>query len=140
MKRKTILSDYIDYNFSLIAICTEDEDFKICWKLNKLFSFDFARQSDLEITYGSGKKQGRFPVFSFLDEDLGLHYYLISNRNNSFSLVPEHKKVDYFLKITGEQEWVNMDEIIKKIRTISTVKMAFPINPVDLTKGDNLIF
>ena len=44
-----------DYSFLLIGISCHAKDYRLCWELNKLLNFDFARADDLEIN--SKKKE-----------------------------------------------------------------------------------
>ena len=53
-------------------------------------------------------------------------------------LVPEMKKVDYFLKI--ENALLPLTEIVSQINTISQVSTAYCLDPENLKSKNNLIF
>lgn len=135
--KKIVLTDYIDYDFVLIGICSQEEDFRLCWLLNQEFGHDFERIDDLEIV---NPRPARFSVFLSQDLDNDLDYYLIANRHPAVILVPEQQKTDYFLKITGETEMVDPEEVVRALRAMPSVIAAFPVNVKDLKSKENIIF
>ncbi|HIE45830.1 MAG TPA: IPExxxVDY family protein, partial [Flavobacteriaceae bacterium] len=101
-------------------------------------------------------KKGEFAVFSYENTNTGEYWSLIANKqivdtsenseeynmfaeiSNTYILIPEEKKVDYFLKI--ENNTHNITTIIKKINAIHRVITSYEINPNDLKSKDLLIF
>jgi arabinogalactan endo-1,4-beta-galactosidase len=67
-------------------------------------------------------------------------YYLFGNRNGSVNLIPEQKQTDYFLKIQTEAEFIDLPELVQKIKELPSVLAAFSINPEQLKSKENLIF
>jgi len=148
--KKIVLTDYADYDFSLIGICCQEDDYKLCWRLNKLLGIDFRRIEDVEIIQLKRKNLSSFPMFRYIEsdtdqeevitEDTELIYYLISNRNGTMNLVPEQKQTDYFLKIHAESDLIDEADLVRKIKELPTVLTAFSINPAELKSKENLIF
>lgn len=128
----------MDYHFLLVGISSTEEDYKLCWHLNKLLQLDFERVEDLEIL--AGDKNLTFAVFEYEDQEIEVFYYLICNKHPLGLLVPEEAKADYILKISGEYEMVDRAELIKKIRNIQPVITAYALEPGRMKSVDNLLF
>jgi len=139
--KKIILTDYIDYEFILIGICTQMDDFKLCWNLNKQLEIDLIRDiNDITSLHQKKKVDIFFSLFNHVDTENDLHYCIISNKSLSLNLIPEQKQTDYFLKISGEIEVLEPSEIVKKIKRIENVIAAFSIDISSLKSKDNIIF
>jgi UPF0288 family protein (methanogenesis marker protein 3) len=139
--KRIVLTDYIDYEFILIGICTQLNDYKLCWYLNKQLELDFIRdENDISSLHQKKKVDIFFSLFNHIDVENDLHYALISNKSFSVNLIPEHKQTDYFLKITGEINLIDQLEIVKKIKQIEQVITAFSIEISSLKSKDNIIF
>lgn len=139
--KKIILTDYIDYEFVLIGICSQLDDFKLCWHLNKQLGTDFFRdQNDISSLHPKKKVDIFFSLFHHIDTECGLNYSIISNKSLSINLIPEQKQIDYFLKITGETDLIDSIEIIKKLKEIDKVITAYPIDVSTLKSKENIIF
>lgn len=140
MSKRIKLETHFDIDFCLFGIFSQERDIKICWNLNKLFSLDFVRQDDIEIISKINKNQIGFSVFLHVDEETGLYYYLLSNRSGKSYLLPEMDKVDYLLKIKGETEIINENEILQKLRSEVSIITAISIAPDSLKHIENIIF
>ena len=55
-------------------------------------------------------------------------------------LIPEKKKVDYFIKITGLKDDVELSTTLLNINKINNIMASYAIDPMDLKSRDNLIF
>ena len=55
-------------------------------------------------------------------------------------LIPEKKKVDYFIKITGLTDSVELSKTLLNINKINNIVASYAIDPLDLKSRDNLIF
>ena len=139
MKKKFTLNDYIDYDFSLIGICSHEEDFKLCFQLNKILGIDFERVRDIEIVLPKQGNVVSFSCFEFNDTEVDMVWYLISNRNPAANLLPDQKQTDYLLRIVGEPEQIDPLEILAKIKELSIVLTAFIIQPQDVKSIENIL-
>lgn len=137
--KKIILNDYIDYSFFLAGICYHDDDFKLCWHLNKALEIDFERVQDVDLIEPKQKALIQFPCFYYFDAEAELDYYLISNRADSNFLIPEQSKTDFFLRIDGDGVQYNESEIIRNIKNIPKVLTSFKIEPDSLKSIENII-
>ena len=64
---------------------------------------------------------------------------LLTTETKTF-LIPEKKKIDYFIKISGEVEISFITKTIKKIKSIEQVMTSYSIDKDTLKSKDFLIF
>jgi hypothetical protein len=120
---KILLSIEEDYDFILIGVSCHTKDYRLCWEINKSLNSDLKRTEDLEIS-----KKGEVNFFSFyeyIDEDNYIEYYLISNLGSNGYLIPEQKKVDFFLLLKGNTSTNQAKDIIGRINSLSLVLTSF---------------
>ncbi len=55
-------------------------------------------------------------------------------------LLPELKKVDYFLKIESDEDDVKITDIIKKLKTIKSLSTVYVVDTETIKSKNNLIF
>jgi hypothetical protein len=152
-KKKYILTTEFDYDYTLIVIKSVLEDYRLAYFLNKTFNL-LLKKEDFKLNFDH--KKGDFSVFGFDDLSTNSYWSLIANKqvinkevktdnynlfdeiSNTFVLLPEEKKADYFLKIENNTQEITT--IIKKINTIYRVITSYEINPNDLKSKDLLIF
>lgn len=154
------MSDFIDIDFSLIGITCSIEDYRLAYLLNKNLNTNFERsETNLEIEIKATKQS--FSMFSYKNLHYFNDWYLIANKffqtelinqpSNLFSatnynvetinyLIPEQKKIDYFIKISGGIEPDYYQNLITTIKSIQQVEAVFKINPDELKSIDFLIF
>ena len=150
-----ILTIDIEDDYALIAIHSSEEDYRMAYLFNCYLNTKFNRYKhclDFE------NSTGEFPLFEFKNEAEYLNYYLINNKhiatnqqvslNNLFDgaysttsyLIPERKKVDYFLKIEGCCNDEFLTDLIKAINKIPKVITSYRVDPYELKSKDHLIF
>lgn len=148
--------DDIDEQFHLIGIHSPAEDYRIAFLLNKYLKMRFKKcENHLDFD----KSDAFFPVFEFKDETSFVNYYLINNKHVStrtetqnfsdlFSsgnysstsyLIPENKKVDYFIKIEGCDAPL-IQSLIPKINGLKQIVTSYEIDADTLKSKNNLIF
>lgn len=137
--KKILLTDYIDYDFKLIGICSQEDDFKLCFALNKALELDFERVHDIELIHGKQKNQLNFSCFFFHDSEYECDYFLMSNRTASGYLLPEHKTIDYLLRIAGESDHIDASSILQKIKSMPQVLTAIAILPEETKSIENIL-
>lgn len=156
---KLILDNVFDeVNYTLIAIHCTIEDYRLAYLLNKNLGISFKRKTcDLDLN--SGKSS--FSIFDWEDEKQLLTWSLVSNIcvkeiyevaqyqslfntenkvTKTFNLVPEKKRVNYFLKIENELSENKEKYIINSILNIPQIATAYSIDTSQLKSKDNLIF
>ena len=143
-----------DEQFTLIGIHSTEEDYKLAYVLNQQLNTKFSRYKQ-NLDFQNSTAQ--FPLFEFKD-DCGLEkYYLINNKDiqvlkrkeneglfggnyTTISyLIPEKKRVDYFLKIEGCNKALALN-LINKLNNLKQVITSYTIDTNTLKSKNHLIF
>jgi hypothetical protein len=149
------IDDFCEEEYSLIGIHSTLEDYKLAYLLNKNLSTKFYKvKEDLEFV--REKTKVSFSIYNYENNENDFDWFLITNsyrrENKSISkdllltsetktyLIPEKKKVDFFLKISGIVEYEFVLKTINKIKNIENVITAFSIDKNTLKSKDFLIF
>ena len=149
------LDDFCEEEYSLIGIHSTLEDYKLAYLLNKNLNTRFYKaKQDLEFV--REKKKASFSIYNYENIKYDFDWFLIANsyrrENQTVSnellltsetktyLIPEKKKVDFFLKICGESEYEFLMKTINKIKNIDNVITAYSIDKNTLKSKDFLIF
>ncbi|MCK0158581.1 IPExxxVDY family protein [Cellulophaga sp. F20128] len=148
-----ISEDFFEDSFLLIALHSNLEDYAIGYSFNLHLKSNFKRaKTDLDVN-----QHISFPFFEWDDIKNDIRWTLISNHSkleelekqdglfsneSSYTthyLIPEHKEVDYFLKIEQEDE-KELESILKQIVNMPNVVTAYSIDVENLKSKNNLIF
>jgi len=158
---KLVLDDDLEESFFLIAIHCSEEAYKMAYLLNKYVSLHFTRETvDLDFTVDG--LEASFPLFKFYNDTNDSVYYLVANKFTSVIahtassgglfgdnsqeettavyLLPEYKKVDFFLKISSDNPPGKLRTITMAINTIKQVISAYGITSENIKNKNNLIF
>lgn len=149
------LEEIVDY--TLIGIHTSEEDYRLAYLLNKNLNTSFSK-SNLHLDFKNNN--ATYSIYEFVDESKQQETYLISNKfignhtqipnANLFSdsisysttsyLIPEKKKVDFFLKIEGDTTPFEIKNILNKLNSIHQIITSYSINLSELKSKEFLIF
>jgi hypothetical protein len=149
------MDDFFEEEYSLIGIHSTLEDYKLAYLLNKNLNTRFYKAKE-DLEFVREKKKASFSIYNFENKEYDFDWFLIANsykrENQTVSselfltsetktyLIPEKKKVDFFLKIIGEVEYEFVMKTINKIKNIENVITAFSIDKNRLKSKDFLIF
>jgi len=148
-----ISMDFYESEYVLIALHTSLDDFAVAYWLNKHLKTKFKRHKrDLDLN-----TDATFSVFDWHDISSDSYWTLLSNKHLSLQhlatqdlftnaalekkqcLIPEHKRVDFFLKIE-EQGFLNIKELVIKLKQLPVIVTAFTVDQSQLKSKNNLIF
>ncbi len=146
------IDDFNEDNYTLIGIHTALEDFKLAYLLNKNLDTHFSKA-----TYSLDfESNASFSVYNDVNEEYGFEWYLISNsfteeRINASDtivlatetktyLIPEKKKVDYFIKIVGEPTQETIYKTVNQIKQITQIVTSYTVEIDSLKSKQFLIF
>ena len=151
--------DAIDYH--LIAIHTSLENYRLAYFINQKLSINLSKSTN-EIQINIKEGETNFSRFSYSDSNKEISWDLIQNKNeviqykkgttqNLFSnltmevatkvyLLPEFKKVDYFLKIENNDDAVSVSNIQILLNTIDNVSTVYSVDINQIKSKNNLIF
>lgn len=156
---KLFVDDFEEDNYTLIAIHCSTEDYRLAYLLNANLNLKLARkEEDLDYNY----MEASFSIYEWDDEENFVTWNLVANtskkeveqvasagslfsdqqgkRTVSKYLIPERKRVDYFIKISSESYMKSSKIIVSKINAIAEVITAYALNPNQLKSKNNLIF
>lgn len=158
---KLSLDEFDEVDYELIAIHTSLEDFRLAYFINQQLPIILSRSND-EIGVKTKDGEAMFAKFGFEDVSKDINWTLIQNKNeiiirkrsleknlfldenveinNKVYLLPELKKVDFFLKIENNCSTYKLDGIIQKLNTIDWISTVYEINPETIKSKNNLIF
>ena len=158
---KLNIEDFEQEDFFVIAIHTSLEDYRLAYYLNLNLGI-FLSKNNFDVE--SQEKEGKsfFTRFTFEDKKKYINWDLVQNKNeietsenittqdlfsgfkDKFStsayLLPEYKKVDYFIKIENAENEIDINQIVVQINSIESIKMVYAIDSEKIKSKNNLIF
>lgn len=157
-RNKRVLNLMPEEDFLLIGIHCQCEAYRVAFLLNKELGLRLKREfSDLDFQYKYAT--AFYPVFHYNDEKSYREYYLVGNKFQGISqpestpnelfgsekvftahLIPEHKTVDYILKVEESDGNLSSRVLASKINAIPQIRIAYEINTDTLKSKENLIF
>lgn len=153
------LEEELHNSFYVIAIHTSFRPYRLAYALNKNLHIQLKRShEDLDLKRDDA--DFHFPLFEYNNPNYFHQYDLIGNRsirigksdgiihyeeveNNLYSigyLIPEHRKVDYFLKVDFDDNCLPLKEALHRINKIRGVQSAYILNNSQIKSINNLIF
>lgn len=156
---KLQLDDFDEVDYELFAIHTPLEDFRLAYFINQKLSV-VLRKNKESISLRLKQTEVYFSVFTCIDFSNDSKWSLIQNKSeviihsnqssqnlfkdieteHTVHLLPELKKVDYFLKIENNIEGIEARKIIKEISAIKGVTLLYEVNPENIKSKNHLIF
>jgi hypothetical protein len=158
---KLHLDEFDEIDYQLIAIHSPLEDYRLAYYINQNLPINL-KKSNCNIQISSKEGETQFTRFIFEDEKKDISWNLIQNQNdvfvssqagnlglfadssNKFStkiyLIPEFKKVDYFLKIENAEAAIDVSKITNCIKKIDRVSTVYTVEVEKIKSKNNLIF
>ena len=158
---KLDIGDFDEIDYHLIAIHTALEDYRLAYLINQKLDINLSKnKNEIQINV----KQGESFFSRFYDHTIekGIIWNLIQNKNeviqqkkdndqNLFSnltlevltkvhLIPEFKKVDYFLKIENLEETIHLTNVLARLNRIDTISAIYTVETNKIKSKNNLIF
>lgn len=158
---KLLWDDDFEEQFTLIAIHSTEESFKLAYLLNKKLNFQLKREA-LDVIFTSKATQVIYPLYKFEEPHKEITHYLVGNTSKTIALhasnngglfdlqpfeksittylLPEFKKADFFLKIEAEIPEIEKKNIVNQIHKIKEVISCYIIDTNTIKSNNNLIF
>jgi len=155
---KLHIDEFDEVDYKLIAIHTSLEDYRLAYFLNQKLPILLSKsKNEIQINIKEGVTF--FSRFIYENTNTDCCWSLVQNKNevttlstnnqnlfgdSSFEvatkafLLPELKKVDYFLKI--ENNDTEMNNIIAWMNTISKIAAVYSVDSTSIRSKNNLIF
>jgi hypothetical protein len=158
---KLDLGEFDEIDYYLIAIHTSLEDYRLAFFINQKLPINLSK-SENEIQINIKEGETNFSRFYYNDMESGITWNLIQNKNevvqykkgitqNLFLdvtmevatkvfLLPEFKKVDYFLKIENNDDAMDVSKIQLLLNTIDSISTVYIVDTNQIKSKNNLIF
>jgi len=149
------INDFSNDDYTLIGIHTTLNDYRLAYLLNKHLQVNF-RRANYDLDFFQKNVESSYIVYEYTNTKLDQDWFLISNvfkytletesislfgQSDSTSfLIPEKKKVDFFLKIEGEFDYDFIVKLIEKTNQIPQIITSYEIEVNSLKSKDFLIF
>ena len=147
-------NDFSSCEYSLVAIHTTLGDYKLAYLLNRQLSCTFKKSNFNLDKKNKNDVKASFSVYEYSNAEYD--FFLINNtfKNKSTTngvslftesytvdyLVPEKKKVDYFIKIEGDVNSDYLSNLVVKLKELPQVLTSYEIDIDSLKSKDFLIF
>ena len=157
---KLYIDEFEAINYSLIAFHTNLEDFKLAYFVNQVLILNLKKNAE-DILLNISEGETSFTNFIFDDLKNDISWNLFENKNQvtikndelkidlftntklqtskKVFMLPEFKKVDYFLKIDHQDE-INEAELINNLKAIDRISTVYSIEISKIKNKNNLIF
>ena len=155
------LDEFDEIDYYLMAIHTSLEDYRLAYFINKNLPINLSKSKN-EIHAQTKEGEANFSRFYYYDTEKALSWNLIQNKNEIIStsrndsqdlfsnetsevsttihLLPEFKKVDFFLKIENSEEALDFSEIQQQLNTIESIAAIYAVDTDKIKSKNNLIF
>ena len=158
---KLDIGDFDEIDYSLIAIHTSLEDYRLAYFINQKLHVNL-NKSKKEIQIAVKEGEAHFSRFHYYDKKKEISWDLIQNKNevihqqkeenqSLFSsleleitkkvyMLPEFKQADYFLKIENSNENLSLSGILNTLNTIDNIATSYIVDTNKIRSKNNLIF
>ena len=149
------INEFSNDDYTLIGIHTTLGEYKLAYLLNQYLQIKFNR-ANYDLDFVKKGSQSSYTVYEYTNAKLCQDWFLIANvyksilESESISLfnqsdsitrlIPEKKKVDFFLKLEGDFDYDSILKIIEVIKQIPQIITSYQIEVNSLKSKDFLIF
>jgi hypothetical protein len=158
---KLDFDDFDEIDYSLIAIHTSLEDYRLAYFINQKLHVNL-NKSIKEIQISVKEGETHFSRFHYYEEKKEISWDLIQNKNEVIQkqrdqnqslfanidleiaikvyMLPEFKKVEYFLKIQNCDDNLDLLETLNALNTIDNITATYIVDTNKIKSKNNLIF
>lgn len=162
MAKYTLHNDFNVFDFVLIGISSSENQYVIVNQINHSLKINLSLEQNLKTT-SKDNSLFEFSIFNYIDEELGLDYYLVPNRSNykpqniiveNYDLFAESKQIieqsslliselphtNYFIILKGISAIHEQYNVFKLLKEIEVIDQVHEVIPEKLPSKNNLIF
>ena len=158
---KLYIEDFDEIDYQLIAIHTTLEDYRLAYYINKNLPINL-KKSNSNIQIRNNNSDIQFTRFIYEDKKKDISWNLIQNQSGFFLttntinqglfrdfisdfsskvyLLPEYKKVDFFLKIENTDNTCNVLNITNQLKKVNQINAVYAVETDKIKSKNNLIF
>lgn len=147
------IDDFSNDEYQLIGIHTSIENYQLAFLINQYLQVKFKR-ADYNLDFDTKKYSSSYAVYEYTDKKYHCNWFLIENKcsvktestglfgesEKVHYLIPEEKKVDYFLKLEGDFEDEYLKKCIYNINNVPQIITSYTIQTNKLKSKEHLIF
>lgn len=139
-KRKHILSFEDEIDFEMIGICSHHSDYRLVWGINDKIKLKLVKSDDdLCSTNKKGETVSEHSMYTFIDEENRLEYYLVKNKAQGKLLIPEKGAIDYFLFLCNNS-FVETEGLLRELKGVTSILAAYEFDPAEIPSTENIVF
>ena len=131
------LETSIDPDVMVIGISCHENDYRLCWALNRQLGLALTRRRD-DIQEPGPRAVSYHSVYDHSDERDLVRYTLINNHGAAGLLLKEQRSADFFL-LADREVVVDEKELLERVRGTELVLAVFPLAFNDLKAGHKLL-
>ena len=162
MAKHVLQNNDDEIDFVLIGLSSSENQYVLVSLVDRTLNISLRLSENIPFAL-KDSKLFHFSLYHFLDEEIGLEYFFISNSSNfeepnpnmggsandlfsgveideSVKLIKELPKTDYFLILKGEDLHNYQYKIIQRLKSLPEIIQIQAIEPIDLPSRRNLIF
>jgi hypothetical protein len=141
MKRKKLITNIV-YDFDLLGIVCNAQEYKLAWHLNKTEFFDLEKRGDQVIKF---KDKSSLVISNYVCESDFHQHFLLRNKlvkgnGKNQLLLSELPQFDFFLKLHSQIVDFKLDPLISKIKEISAIDYLLKLDVEKIKQKENLLF
>ncbi len=139
-KKKHILSFEEEVEFEMIGICSHHSDYRLVWGINDKIKLKLTKSDeDFCNTNRKGETISEHSMYTFVDQENRLEYYLVKNKSQGKLLIPEKAAIDYFLFLCNNNS-VELDGFLRDLKSVASVLAAYEFDPQEIPSTENIVF
>lgn len=115
-----------DPEVMLIGISCHENDYRLCWALNRELGINLARRAE-DLMDPGPEKMASYSVFDHTDVVNEARWTLVHNHSTDGILLKDHKQADFFL-VVEENAPITTRELIERVRRTEFVLTAFVLD------------
>lgn len=123
---------------TLLGISCHLRDYRLSHMFSAHLGFSFIRRDDLKIR-NTSNQETEYSFYTWRDEERQNLYYLVSNRAQSVSLIPEMKQFDFLLFVEGKFNKPEKDYTMKTLRAVPGILTVFEMQLQDIRNLEILL-
>lgn len=130
---KKLHLEYEDDNpYYFLGISTSISDYQLVFDLNKYLMMNFRRSDDFH--FSSKGKDYNYSLYTYVDHDNMINYYLLANKNVNNRLISQFKHIDFFLIVEGEISEEEVKTLSRDIMKLSRVMLSSQLDADNFDK------
>ncbi|NND76711.1 MAG: IPExxxVDY family protein [Flavobacteriales bacterium] len=128
----------VDFDFKCYGISCHQKEYRLAWHLNNSLDTKLVKTDAIVIKDPLFQEEMMFPRFVDHDENSGITYTLVGNRNKWGFLIPEESNIDYFLLIAAER--YSEECLLQDLKSIGIILSVANIDIEKLKSKDRLLY